>query len=112
MKPIEYLLPIFFVCILLLIRNYKNLKIKVLTRFSLVCFIAAFFMFSINPGLMTGIAKKLGVGRGADLLAYATTLGLIFLAGLFMTKNGQAERRLSSLVRNLAIDDYRKRRRK
>jgi hypothetical protein len=72
-------------------------------KFALMIFALAGIYFVWNPEKMTELAHLFGVGRGADLVAYATTT-LVFLtvvAGVIRER--RANDTLTVLVRRLAI---------
>jgi len=56
-----------------------------------------------NPRLVTLTARTLGIGRGADLLLYATAL--VMLAGFYLVviQFRRLDRQVSQLVRYIAI---------
>lgn len=55
------------------------------------------------PDWANAVAKRLNVGRGADLLLYLLTLSGIFVAANFYFRFRHIEERLVILVRQLAI---------
>ncbi len=57
----------------------------------------------IRPDLTTWVAKRLGIGRGADLLLYG--LAIMTVTGFFMmyARIRQLRRDVTALVRHLAI---------
>jgi hypothetical protein len=70
-------------------------------------FIALFFgaggIFVLFPNLATGVAQRLNVGRGADLLLYFAALSGVLVAANFYFRFKQTERILTEIVRQLAI---------
>lgn len=50
------------------------------------------------PDLTTAAARVVGVGRGADLVFYLTSIGLIFLAALTYISHRRTEDRMAELV--------------
>ena len=67
------------------------------------------------PRVLTSIAHVVGVGRGADLLLYATVVVLLGSLALAEARTKNAEKRTTVLARRLALDeaeqpgDYRER---
>jgi len=57
----------------------------------------------IFPGLTTDVAKKLGVGRGADLLLYAGVFAGIYAFLLLYLHIRRIEQKLTAVVRELAL---------
>ncbi len=55
------------------------------------------------PHLTQVVANFLGIGRGADALLYVSALALLFLSLYFYARSVQQQRRLTSIVRHLAI---------
>ncbi|OYX33645.1 MAG: hypothetical protein B7Y99_06915 [Caulobacterales bacterium 32-69-10] len=71
----------------------------------LFCCFGMYFVW--NPNQMTHLARMVGIGRGADLIAYATT-GLFFLAVVAgVIRERRASDTLTQLVRKLALRDAR-----
>lgn len=62
-----------------------------------ICAIAA-------PGWVQAVAEALGIGRGADLVLYVTTLALIYVATDVYLRFQETDRRIAELARSLAIE--------
>lgn len=71
--------------------------------------IIAFAMFAVVtvlfPSVLTRVANLVGVGRGADLLLYATVLVLLGFLALQEARTKAAEKRTTYLARRLALDE-------
>ena len=71
--------------------------------------IIAFAVFAVAavifPGVLTRVANMVGVGRGADLLLYATVLVLLGFLALQEARTKAAEKRTTYLARRLALDE-------
>ena len=71
--------------------------------------ILAFAVFAVLtvlfPGMLTRVAHLVGVGRGADLLLYATVLVLLGFLALQEARTKAAEKRTTYLARRLALDE-------
>ena len=65
-----------FVLFLAAVRKFTFLGLKL----AVILFAAAGVYFVWNPEQMTRLAQMVGIGRGADLVTYATTL-ILFLTG-------------------------------
>ncbi|HTU58537.1 MAG TPA: DUF2304 domain-containing protein [Polyangiales bacterium] len=59
---------------------------------------------TIWPHTVADLAHALGVGRGADLLLYMTTLSLAVVCFYMYARFRRVERQLTLLVRRLAMD--------
>lgn len=59
----------------------------------------------INPGVMTWLANRVGVGRGTDLLLYILTVVFGFFSLNTYLRFKDTERRLTRLARAMAIRD-------
>jgi hypothetical protein len=57
------------------------------------------------PTVLTRVAHMVGVGRGADLLLYATVLVLLGFLALQEARTKNAEKRTTYLARRLALDE-------
>ena len=81
----------------------------VLTRKSALqrLFVVAFFgigiAFILQPDWTTELAALVGIGRGADLVFYVSTLFLFFLCFNFYLRFRLIEEKHTSLVRELAL---------
>jgi len=57
------------------------------------------------PSVTTRIAEIVGVGRGVDLVVYASVAGLFFLVFKLFIQHERLERRLTDMVRREALRD-------
>lgn len=57
----------------------------------------------IYPELTSGVADLVGVGRGVDLAFYLGFLLIYFIVGMLRTQLTEQERKITSLVRELAL---------
>jgi len=60
------------------------------------------------PQATTRIAQFVGVGRGADLVLYASVSGLFFLVFKLFIQHEKLERKLTEIVRHDALRDIEK----
>ena len=72
-------------------------------RILLVVFVIAAIGAVLYPGELTALANILGVGRGADLLLYATVAALVFSLLVIYAKFKDAEVKIAELARHIAI---------
>ncbi len=56
------------------------------------------------PGVVQRIAESLGIGRGADLVLYITTLALLYIAIDVYLRFQETDRRIAELARALALE--------
>lgn len=87
---------------LLMKRGAKQLAVRRLLILAFAVFAAVAVMV---PSLMTRIAHLVGVGRGADLLLYATVLVLLGMIAVQEARAKNEERRTTYLARRLALDE-------
>lgn len=78
---------------------------KLLVRLVGTALFAAGAVLVLVPDLSTKIARRLGVGRGVDLLFYFSLLVGIFVFLLLYARSRRTERRITALVRASAIRD-------
>lgn len=83
-------------------RGAKQLAVRRLLIVAFAVFAAAVVMM---PSLMTGLAHLVGVGRGADLLLYATVIVLLGVIAMQEARAKNEEKRTTHLARRLAIDE-------
>ena len=57
-----------------------------------------------RPGLTQDVAEMIGIGRGADVVLYASVLALIGVSFYFYTRTTHLQRQLTAIVRHIAID--------
>ena len=81
--------------------TFLGLKLAVMT------FAAAGVYFVWNPDQMTRLAQMVGVGRGADLVTYATTLILFLTVVAAIMRERRSSDVMTLLVRRLAIQQAR-----
>jgi hypothetical protein len=55
------------------------------------------------PEVLTDIANTFGIGRGADLVIYLVSIGLLFFSVSAYLKFGDMDRRITLLSRHIAL---------
>lgn len=101
---IKILLVAAFVAILVyFLRSGRSVTASAWKRILLVGFMIAAIAAVIYPEELTVIANMLGVGRGADLLLYATVAALVFSLLVIYAKFKDAETKIDELARHIAI---------
>ena len=58
---------------------------------------------TIQPNLTARVAELLGVGRGADVIVYASLAALFFIVFRLMVKIEKLNREITKVVRNDAL---------
>lgn len=83
-------------------RGAKQLAIRRLLIIGFAMFAVATVLF---PTILTRVAQFVGVGRGADLLLYATVVVLLGFLALQEARTKNAEKRTTYLARKIAISE-------
>ncbi|MGP5610296.1 DUF2304 domain-containing protein [Brachybacterium alimentarium] len=83
-------------------RGAKQLAVRRLLIIAFAFFAVVTVLF---PGMLSRVANLVGVGRGADLLLYATVLVLLGFLALQEARTKAAEKRTTYLARRLALDE-------
>lgn len=83
-------------------RGAKQLAVR---RLLVIAFAAFAVLTVLFPGMLSRVANLVGVGRGADLLLYATVLVLLGFLALQEARTKAAEKRTTYLARRLALDE-------
>lgn len=87
---------------LFLKRGAKQLAVR---RLLIIAFAVFAVVTVIFPGVLSRVANLMGVGRGTDLLLYATVVVLLGFLALQEARTKNAEKRTTHLARRLAIDE-------
>jgi small membrane protein len=78
-------------------------KILILERVITIIIILVGIVFLIYPNLTTRIANLVGIGRGSDLIFYLFIIYGIFWFNILSTRNRQIDRKLTKIVRAIAL---------
>ena len=78
-------------------------RTSALRRIFVTVFFGGGLVFIIYPDLTTRLANVVGIGRGADLVLYLTTLFLLFLCFNFNLRFLTVQDELTRVVRELAL---------
>src|SRR5437763_9806741 len=78
-------------------------RTSALRRLFVLLFFGSGIVFIIDPDLTTDIANLVGIGRGADLVLYLTTLFLLFLCFNFRLRFLTVQDELTRVVREIAL---------
>ncbi|ASK64941.1 hypothetical protein CFK39_02810 [Brachybacterium avium] len=83
-------------------RGAKQLAVR---RLLIIAFAVFAVLTVLFPGMLSKVANIVGVGRGADLLLYATVLVLLGFLALQEARTKAAEKRTTYLARLLSLDE-------
>lgn len=89
----------------LFLRRSHTARLQAFKRIGFLLFCLFGILAVLKPDLMTWLANRVGVGRGTDLLLYMLTVVFGFFALNTYLRFKDTERRLTRLVRALAIRD-------
>jgi len=78
-------------------------RTSALRRLFVLFFFGAGIGFILDPDLTTTIANLVGIGRGADLIFYLSTLFLFFLCFNYHVRFMALQEQLTRIVRELAV---------
>src|SRR5690625_433909 len=87
----------------LLTRSTTNARHQAIRRVLLVVFVVAAAISVIFPDWLTWLARRVGVGRGADLLLYSLVIAFLGFIATSYRRLGELERRITVLTRELAL---------
>ncbi|HMS25103.1 MAG TPA: DUF2304 domain-containing protein [Acidimicrobiia bacterium] len=97
------LISCFVLVTLYLVTKRDSAKIRAWRKIAMFAFVA-FAIFSIlYPNIMNDIAEEVGVGRGADLLLYASSVAVVFLGMHSYIKYRQLNQTIVQLARKIAL---------
>jgi len=85
------------------LRSGSSVHASASRRILLVGFVIAAIAAVLYPEELTVLANMLGVGRGADLLLYATVAALVFSLLVIYAKFKDAEAKIAEMARHIAI---------
>lgn len=87
---------------LVLKRGAKQLAVR---RLLIIAFALFAVVAVLVPSLTTSLAHLVGVGRGADLLLYATVIVLLGVIAVQEARAKNEEKRTTYLARRIALDE-------
>jgi hypothetical protein len=107
MKLIQVLLIVGFFPTLWLALSLRRLRSgRLFLRIGLVTLIVCYFLSLMLPQQLNDIALLLGIGRGADLILYGLAVAFIIFVFAVLSKVNQLEKRITILVREVAIMNF------
>ncbi|MDP3999861.1 MAG: DUF2304 domain-containing protein [bacterium] len=87
------------------LRNRNQARTRAGKKLAFALLVLAGVIAVLYPDVMNTLAGWVGVGRGADLLFYALTLAFIFVTLNIYLKFQDHDRRLTEIVREVAIKE-------
>jgi hypothetical protein len=101
---IKYLLivplALFF---LYFIRNSGKTQIQAWKKILFALFLLFGIVAVLDPLIVDVLAKKIGIGRGADMLLYALTISFIFVVGNIYIKFKEISLRQDKIISKIAL---------
>lgn len=104
----QFILPALIIFIIYkTLRGYWNKKLS--RSFTAIWiffwFIILFFIF--QPNFLSGIANRIGVGRGVDLAIYISVIALFYTIYRVLVKIDELDKKITQVIRNDAIKNAR-----
>lgn len=90
---------------LFLLRGHAGARHTAIRRLLLVAFVGGVGVSVIFPQLWTMAAELLGVGRGTDLLLYATIVAFLGFVATSYLRFRDMQRQITTLTRRIALDE-------
>jgi hypothetical protein len=87
----------------LLTRSTANARHQAIRRLLLVGFVVAAAVSVVSPDVVTWLANRLGVGRGADLVLYALVIAFLSYIATSYRRLNALDRKITTLTRELAL---------
>ncbi len=97
------LISLSIVILLYFLSNKSSIKVRAYKKIGMFLFMCAFIVFVLYPEMLNSIAKRLGVGRGADLLLYVFFVGFLLFAINVYIKFKEQQDLIYRLARQIAI---------
>lgn len=93
---------------LVLMRGGSNARHLAIRRILLLTFAVAAALSIFFPEILTNVAHAFGVGRGTDLVLYATIVSFFVFMSTTYQRFRHQETALTKLARRIAIDEAEK----
>lgn len=87
----------------ILLRSGGSARTQAIRTITLLLLIAAAIFAVLFPGLIDGLARSVGVGRGTDLLLYAFIVVFVGNALSTTRKRRAQDLQITALARNIAL---------
>lgn len=101
------LVAVFVIIAVLLLRPSGSARSKAIRTLGQLVLLFLAVLAVIFPGVIDGIARSVGVGRGTDLLLYGFLVVFISSALATARKQRRQDEQITELARKLAIDQPR-----
>jgi small membrane protein len=92
--------------------NWKAKKISLWQGIVWVVVWIILIVLTIAPEISSAISQFLGIGRGTDLIIYLSIIVLFYLVYLMYMKMEKLEMNITGLVRNIAIEKGKEKKKK
>ncbi len=92
-------------------RAYLRFKERKLSSFAFIFWVSVWIggvLAVLFPDTTTQIANRFGIGRGADVVLYASIAGLSYLLFRVYIKLEDTQREITNLTRSIALSSERK----
>ena len=89
-------------------RQYKRQRVSLSWLFLWLCLWVAVIAVALRPDATDVVARFLGVERGADLIVYSGVVVLAYALWRTMIRQEELHRKLTTLVRKLAMLEAKK----
>lgn len=89
----------------MLIRGGSNAKHMAVRRIMVLLFAVSAVLSIFFPGILTQLARLVGVGRGTDLMLYAFIVSFLVYMSTTHQRFRQTETTLTKLSRRIALDE-------
>lgn len=91
--------------LLVVVRRGQTVRIRAFKRLAFLAFLAATVFAILQPGDVTWVANRVGVGRGTDLLLYCLAMAFFAWAVNTYVRFRNLETRFAELVRAVALQN-------
>jgi small membrane protein len=91
----------------MLTRSTANARHQAIRRLLLAGFVVAAVLAIIFPGVLSALARLVGVGRGSDLLLYALVIAFVSYIATSHRRSNQLTRKITLLTRELSLAEAR-----
>ena len=85
------------------LKNSHKVAIKAWKRLALIGLLTLAILAVIFPEIVDDVAKAIGIGRGADLLLYATVVAFIFVTLNIYVKFREVSSRQEKIISHMAL---------
>ncbi len=98
-----FLVAIIFLLLWFALHHRSSTEAGAFSRIAFLGLTALIILALIFPDTLTSIANTFGIGRGADLVIYLVTIGMLFFSVSTYLKFGDMDRRITLLSRHIAL---------